>query len=144
MKVCPICKSSIKKIFRVKVLKRYTASLNECVCCKFAFFYKPNWLKEAYKNPINIEDTGIIQRNIRNLKIVISFLRIVFHKKAIILDFAGGYGILVRLLRDFGFLAYWQDKFTPNLFSRGFEFKGKKADLVTSFEVLEHVEDPLK
>ena len=62
------------------------------------------------------------------------------------LDYGGGYGLMVRLLRDAGIEAYWQDPHSPNLFARGFE-REKAAcarfQLVTAFEVWEHLAEPL-
>jgi hypothetical protein len=62
------------------------------------------------------------------------------------LDYGGGYGLMVRLLRDAGIEAYWQDPHSPNLFARGFEWEQAACDrfqLVTAFEVWEHLAEPL-
>lgn len=56
----------------------------------------------------------------------------------------GGYGVLVRLMRDIGFDFYWYDKYTPNLFARGFEHQdGNKYEAVTAFECFEHFVNPI-
>jgi len=61
------------------------------------------------------------------------------------LDYAGGYGVFVRLMRDIGFDFYWQDKYTENLFVRGFEYDEKKRfDFLTSFKSFEHFDQPLQ
>ncbi|MCC5641229.1 class I SAM-dependent methyltransferase, partial [Nostoc sp. CHAB 5844] len=59
-----------------------------------------------------------------------------------VVDCAGGYGILVRLLRDFGIDALWSDPYCKNLVAVGFEHNGEAASLVTAFEVLEHFVSP--
>lgn len=66
-----------------------------------------------------------------------------------LLDFGGGSGLLVRLLRDVGIDAYYLDEYCENLFARGFEFERLSAAknppniaLVTSFEVFEHLPNP--
>jgi hypothetical protein len=60
------------------------------------------------------------------------------------LDYGGGNGMFVRLMRDKGFDYFWQDRYTSNQFSRGFEgIDGIKYNLVTAFEVFEHLEDPI-
>jgi hypothetical protein len=37
------------------------------------------------------------------------------------IDYGGGYGLFVRLMRDAGFDYYWFDKFCDNVLSKGFE-----------------------
>ena len=61
-----------------------------------------------------------------------------------VVDHAGGYGILVRLLRDAGVDARWRDKYCENLLARGFEATDEPCDLLTAFEVLEHLVDPVR
>jgi hypothetical protein len=110
------------------------------------FVEEPSWFGEAYAEPINIYDTGIIARNIsfsQRAAIIIYFL---FNKGAKFLDYAGGYGIFTRLMRDIGFDFYWHDPYSTNLMARGFEiFDGTgKFELVTCFEVLEHLPNPIE
>ncbi|MGE4442603.1 MAG: class I SAM-dependent methyltransferase [Desulfomicrobium sp.] len=61
------------------------------------------------------------------------------------LDAAGGYGILTRIMRDFGFDFYWADKYCSNIMARGFEYAHhlKGCCAVTAMEVMEHLVDPL-
>ncbi|MEO8842384.1 MAG: class I SAM-dependent methyltransferase [Kofleriaceae bacterium] len=56
------------------------------------------------------------------------------------LDYGGGHGVLVRMLRDIGLDFAWFDKYAENLFARGFEGDvDGHHQLVTAFEVLEHL-----
>jgi hypothetical protein len=95
---------------------------------------------------INASDTGIMSRNLGNARIVFATLLALGQMKASVLDYAGGYGILVRLLRDIGIDALWSDRYCRNLLARGFEFsessQGKAITLVTAFEALEHFVSP--
>lgn len=61
----------------------------------------------------------------------------------ILLDFGGGSGLLVRLLRDVGIDSYWSDKYCENLFARGFEWDSNTTPtMATCFEVFEHLPNP--
>ncbi len=63
------------------------------------------------------------------------------------MDYGGGYGLFVRIKRDAGFDFYLWDKFTPNLFAKGFESVLADRDqyeLVVAFEVFDHFENPLE
>lgn len=51
----------------------------------------------------------------------------------------------MRLLRDVGIEAWWQDEYCENIFARGFEWdKSTKPTLLTSFEVFEHLPNPME
>jgi hypothetical protein len=60
-------------------------------------------------------------------------------------DAGGGYGVLTRLMRDIGFEFFWSDPFCANLFAKGFEadHEGGSFPMVTAFEVMEHLHDPV-
>ncbi len=53
--------------------------------------------------------------------------------------------MFVRLMRDRGLDFYWDDKYSTNLFARGFEKPqgAEPFDAVTSFESLEHFPEPM-
>ena len=143
---CPICaNSNTKEMFEAVVMKQYQAKYRFCEKCKFLFVEAPYWLEKAYKDPININDTGIVFRNIYLSKKTSVILYFLFNKNGKYLDYGGGYGIFTRLMRDVGFDFYWFDPYTTNLFARGFEFAERKfkVELVTCFEVFEHLENPL-
>jgi len=144
---CKICGSNAEKKFDAKIMHKYDAVYYHCKNCGFLFTGNPYWLDESYKSAINISDTGIMDRNIHYSKLVSVLLYFFFDKKAKYLDYAGGYGIFTRLMRDIGFDFYWQDPYCENLLSRGFEYtesmKGE-IKLLTAFEVFEHLVNPLE
>lgn len=144
--LCKICNSAASELFSCKVLNKYTVTYYICDTCGFIQTEEPYWLDEAYKNAINIYDTGIIRRNIYLSKIASIVLFYYFDRKAIYLDYAGGYGIFTRMMRDKGFNFYWSDPYASNLVARGFEYRDECGDveLVTSFESFEHFKEPLK
>lgn len=139
--LCRCCDGKTHKIFSAELLNKEVLYF-ECIKCGYVQTEKPTWLDEAYANPINTSDTGIMERNLGNARLVRAVMPLLKMKKATVVDFAGGYGILVRLLRDKGINALWSDGYCKNLLSAGFEHSGQAAELVTAFEVFEHFVDP--
>jgi hypothetical protein len=106
----------------------------------------PYWLKESYLDPISSFDSGIIKRNLLFTKRTSTLLYFFFNYKRSFLDYGGGNGLFVRMMRDVGFDFYWEDKFAENLFSKEFEISTNKSpiELVTSFECFEHFVNPIE
>ena len=142
---CRICKTPSQVIFEATVLHTHQVQYYHCYQCGFLSTETPYWLEDAYKNPINLSDTGYIQRNIGLAAILTPILRLFFKRKGRYLDYAGGYGVFVRLMRDYGFDFYWEDKYTENIFAKGFEWTPDTGSIeaITSFEVFEHLPDPI-
>jgi len=142
---CKICNHLSDYIFTAKILYKYNVHYYYCNNCGFMQTEEPYWLEEAYKEPINITDTGYIQRNIQLSQKLTIILNIFFDKNGKFLDYAGGYGMFTRLMRDIGFDFYWDDKYTKNLFARGFEHtSGITYEAITTFESFEHFVNPIK
>jgi len=139
--ICRCCKGNAKKIF-IGNLIGHKVTYFECLDCGYVQTEAPFWLEEAYLNAINKSDTGIMMRNQKNAQIVNLTMLILGSKDGEVVDCAGGYGILVRMLRDSGIKAFWSDKYCQNLLANGFEHKGEEAQLVTAFEAFEHFINP--
>lgn len=78
-----------------------------------------------------------MSRNLYNVSLVLGTLTLMKSRSYPVVDYAGGHGFLVRLLRDIGVDAFWSDPFCENLVARGFEYENKnKVELVTAFEFL--------
>jgi hypothetical protein len=141
---CNICGNKSESIFQATILDKYAVDYYYCNECNFLQTEHPYWLEEAYENKLVNYDTGTISRNIvlaRKTAVILYFL---FDSKANYLDFAGGYGILTRMMRDIGFNFYWSDLYTPNIFAKGFEYNDSlNIQLLTAFESFEHFVDPL-
>jgi 2-polyprenyl-3-methyl-5-hydroxy-6-metoxy-1,4-benzoquinol methylase len=135
-------------LFSKKVLNKYTVEYFKCSNCEFIQTEDPFWLKEAYENIITSLDIGLAGRNLYLTTITETLLTKFFNDKGKFLDFGGGYGLLVRLMRDRGFDFYRQDKFCENLFSKNFDIEDladkKGFEMVTAFELFEHLTDPLE
>ena len=142
---CKICGSESNRVFSYKILNKYDINYFYCENCKFLQTEEPYWLDEAYAESINISDTGYMQRNIDFSAKLTILLSIFFDTQSTYLDFAGGYGVFVRLMRDVGFDFVWDDKYTQNLFAKKFEYKDDlNIKAITSFESFEHFENPIK
>lgn len=143
--VCRVCGYSLRNIFKANIL-RYEVDFFECDRCGCVSTEEPYWLEEAYSDAINSEDTGILKRNITLSRIAATIAYFLFDRNGVFLDYAGGYGLLVRLMRDMGFNFYWMDKYADNLFARGFDgggLSGDNIELLTCFEAFEHFVRPL-
>ena len=141
---CIICKNDATFLMDGIVLQKYKIQYFKCNSCNCIFTEKPYWIEEAYNDSIAITDTGLLDRNIKLAEKLFNIFNLYFEKNIKVLDFAGGYGVLTRLLRDKGVDAYWQDKYTENILAKGFEFNDEfKPDVYLAFEVVEHLEDPL-
>lgn len=142
---CKICGSSSQKVFEGKILHKYEVSYFKCRDCGFLQTEEPYWLNEAVEDAVSLLDTGILSRNYYVARLTAVIIFFFFNSKAKFLDYAGGYGILTRLMRDMGFDFHWYDLYAPNLFARGFEYVSDldKLELVTCFESFEHFVNPL-
>ncbi len=143
---CPICANLMTDSFRAKVLSKYDALYKVCGMCGFLRAYEPHWLEEAYASTIADADTGLVMRNLSLAPQIAGALYWAMGERGAgrYLDTAGGYGMLTRLMRDFGFDFYWYDEYCDNKLAPGFSFKRefKPCTAVTAIEVFEHLTDP--
>jgi len=145
---CPICSGRLSACFKAKVLHKYEAQYEVCDGCGFLRARDPHWLAEAYAEAIAMADTGLVMRNGLLACKLAGVLYWVAGERGAgrYLDAAGGYGMLTRLMRDFGFDFYWADKYSSNLMARGYEYVKDlgQCQAVTAMEVIEHLTDPAK
>jgi hypothetical protein len=144
---CRICGSPSQRCFEGKVLSKYLVSYYHCPRCGFLSTEEPYWLDEAYADPINIYDTGVMRRSIIQSKRVGVILSNCFDQYGKFIDYGGGYGVFTRMMRDVGFDFYWYDPYCTNLMARGFEYDGESNisfEALTSFETFEHFPHPME
>jgi hypothetical protein len=143
---CKICGGAANPKFAALVMGRYNGSFSHCKACGFLQADNPDWLEAAYREPINLTDTGLVRRNLLLSRITAVIIFYLFDKKGAFVDYGGGYGLFTRLMRDIGLDFYWLDPYARNLLSRGFEYGPEKGrlELLTAFEVFEHLANPLE
>jgi hypothetical protein len=142
---CTVCGSETRLSHRATVLSRFDVAYLYCSQCGLLQTEEPHWLDEAYSDAIALSDTGLLTRNIAVAMRLTALLTFAFPRGVRGVDAGGGYGVLTRLMRDIGFDFYWSDPFCANLFAKGFEADrtGGSFSVITAFEVMEHVHDPI-
>lgn len=140
---CKICQKQAQLVKTNVVMGKYKAEYFLCTFCGFMFIGNPFWLEEAYKESINDSDTGYVLRNVYLSRKTLVLCAFLFDTKAKFLDYAGGYGMLARLMRDYGLEFFTYDLHTPNLFMKGFEYKDQRIEALTCFECFEHFDSPI-
>ena len=118
MNKCPICAATMRYAFSAELLIKHQVLFSQCSECYFLQSEEPYWLDEAYADAIAVADTGLVMRNISLAAKLAPLLYLRFDPRAAFVDVAGGYGMLTRLMRDYGFNFYWDDKFCANLLAR--------------------------
>ncbi|HRE40266.1 MAG TPA: class I SAM-dependent methyltransferase [Ignavibacteria bacterium] len=144
---CKICDNTTEFFGKGKILEKYEIDYFKCPNCRFIQTENPYWLDEAYKDPINRSDVGYVFRNIRLAKVLNLLIYISFNRKSKFLDYGAGYGLFVRLMRDYGYDFYWDDLYCENIFSKDFEIKDSlntEFELISAFELFEHLNNPLE
>jgi hypothetical protein len=143
-KLCVICGCETKRSFSSTALGKYEFDALICANCGFLQVEDPHWLDEAYIDVIATSDTGLVARNIELSKQITPLLFCLFGEKGRYVDYGGGTGLFVRLMRDIGFEYFWHDSYCNNIHARGFEFdKMEIYNAITAFEVMEHLNDPV-
>lgn len=135
-------------LFSTNVLGKYNVKYYRCIETGFIQTEDPYWLDEAYSSAIASLDLGLLYRNIKLVDATKKILTNNFNVEKKFLDYAGGYGIFTRLMRDNGYDFYHHDKFCENIFAKYFElenaYETKGFETLTAFEVFEHLTNPLE
>ena len=142
---CNICHSDSFPLGKVIVLNKYNVQYYSCENCGFIQTKSPYWLDDAYSSAIARSDIGLISRNVKLAGLCSALIPILNSGKMPFLDYGGGNGMFVRMMRDKGFDFYWCDKYASNQFADGFDaVQDMKFSILTAFEIFEHLPQPLE
>lgn len=119
--ICKICSQPSAPFESAIILKKYTVQYYRCPHCGFIQTEEPHWLEVAYASPINLSDIGLVGRNVALAKVTQAVIGAFLNRNDKFLDYGGGYGLFVRLMRDAGLDFYHSDMHCTNIFARGFE-----------------------
>jgi hypothetical protein len=142
---CPVCDSIMSPFAPGRVLRKYDVTYVRCPRCALITLPEPFWLDEAYEKAIADGDVGLLRRCRVLSTLTAAVVRAEGLRDGVFLDWAGGYGTLTRMMRDKGLEFFHWDPYADNLFAQGLALdpKGQRFDLVTAFEVVEHLKDPV-
>jgi hypothetical protein len=145
--LCNICETTTAAYGRATIMNKYDIQYFKCPNCGFVQTEAPYWLDNAYTSAISDIDIGVVSRSMTFSRLTRNLLLSCFDSNAAYIDYGGGPGMFVRMMRDQGFDFALFDKYCDNMFARGFEADLSGAvqyELITAFEVFEHFVSPMQ
>lgn len=139
---CLVCASTVLPFESALVLDKYHAEFVRCSSCGLIFASEPSWIAESYETVYAQTDLGVADRALLNAATVALLIRLFGRGACSGVDFGGGNGLFVRLMRDRGFDFRLFEPQAENVFAGGYETDSLDFPLLTAFEVLEHLEAP--
>lgn len=144
--LCPVCDSAMADFDRAPVLNgKYEAVYHRCPACGLVAARDTPWLEEAYTHAIHDADSGLLRRARKVSRLTAAVIGFEGLRGGRFLDWAGGYGVFTEFMRERGADFWHHDDFAEPVFARKFVDDGTSHyDLITAFEVFEHLAEPRK
>jgi hypothetical protein len=144
---CRLCHGLVEKQFELTVLGRIETGYWRCRDCGSLQTDEPHWLADAYSESLTVSDVGAVRRCLTCRAVIWLVLRFLHMRRARLLDYGGGSGLLCRLLRDIGTDAWTFDPYGSGEYARLFRVDTAGVapgsfEVVTAFEVFEHLPHP--
>jgi len=143
--ICKICATPTVFFGAARILGTHDVSYQRCPDCGFICTEEPYWFEEAYSSAITGSDIGLVHRNVAMAAVTKVLISTLLDSTGRFVDYAGGYGLFVRLMRDNGFDFRWYDSYCKNIFAGDFVAAppgSERVELLTAFEVFEHLTEP--
>ena len=105
---CKICQTESVHFGQALLLDKYQVQYFRCPKCGFIQTEEPHWLSEAYSEALVAFDVGVMQRNLEFSARTAAAISLIFPSGKKFLDYGGGHGTFVRLMRDRGFNFFWK------------------------------------
>lgn len=146
MSTCPVCDGVGNHWAEARLFGDTEVSYDRCTRCACIWALDVSWLDRAYSSAIARHDIGLLDRCVALSHVSSSIIASERMKHGKFLDWAGGYGAFTRLMRDRGYDFVDNDPMAENIFAgehRVQSVSGQRFDLVTAYEVIEHLTAPL-
>jgi hypothetical protein len=143
---CRVCSGEAYAYTEVVVRGRHHSHLYNCSSCGFVFIEPVYWLDEAYAEAVAQSDIGYVSRNLAAAEFLSIILGNISTAADFFVDYGGGYGLLVRLMRDKGFRFHLYEPHAQNLFAQNCDADRERFGpyrALTAIEVFEHLANPM-
>lgn len=145
---CRLCGGDSSQLFELTLLGQFPARYYRCGTCQSLQTEPPYWLDQAYADPRPITDVGMAARTLDlSLRVDVMLAAVGAAPSSPCVDWAGGNGLFTRLMRDRGWNFHRDEPYTPNFYVPFHDAAAAgitAAAVVTAFEALEHLPNPVE